>query len=170
MRPSGMVKKYVFGILLIVTAGVWSGCIPAASRGTAPPSRPAGQGQTGWGDESPPKPQSVAGKSATSRPVGWVEYGKADYYASSLQGRTTTSGEVYDPNDFTAAHATLPFGTICRVTNLANEKSVEVRINDRAPFREGRILHLSYRAAQALNAIAAGVIEVKLEVVRPRSK
>lgn len=100
--------------------------------------------------------------------TGWVEYGKADYYSDILQGRSTTSGELYDREKLTAAHATLPFGTICRITNLANERSVDVRINDRGPLREGRILHLSYRAARELNAINAGVIDVQLEVIKSR--
>lgn len=103
-----------------------------------------------------------------STATGWVEYGKADYYSDILQGRSTTSGELYDREKLTAAHATLPFGTICRITNLANERSVDVRINDRGPLREGRILHLSYRAARELNAINAGVIDIQLEVIKRR--
>ncbi len=103
-----------------------------------------------------------------STAIGWVEYGTADYYSDILQGRSTTSGELYDREKLTAAHATLPFGTICRITNLANERSVDVRINDRGPLREGRILHLSYRAARELNAITAGVIDVQLEVIKRR--
>ncbi len=117
---------------------------------------------------SPKTGETQGTENRDSTTTGWVEYGKADYYSDILQGRSTTSGELYDREKLTAAHATLPFGTICRITNLANDRSVDVRINDRGPLREGRILHLSYRAARELNAITAGVIDVQLEVIKTR--
>ncbi len=94
-----------------------------------------------------------------------VQFGKAAYYSDALEGRTTASGERYNRNRMTAAHPSLPFGTICRVTNLLNGRSVEVRINDRCSGRNGRIIDLSYRAASKLDAIIAGIVEVKVEVL-----
>lgn len=96
---------------------------------------------------------------------GRVNYGKASYYGKKFHGRRTASGEVYNQFELTAAHRTLPFGTVCRVTNLRNGKSVRVRINDRGPFVKGRIIDLSYRASQMLEGIQAGVFEVKLEIL-----
>ncbi len=93
-----------------------------------------------------------------------VETGMASYYADKFQGRKTASGEVYDQNKMTAAHRTLPFGTRVRVTNLENDKSVTLRINDRGPFVEGRIIDVSYRAAQELDFVRAGLVRVRVEV------
>lgn len=94
-----------------------------------------------------------------------VESGKASYYSDKFQGNRTASGELYDRNKLTAAHRTFPFGTICKVTNLANGKSVNVKINDRGPFSKARVIDLSYKAMEILDGIKAGVIEVKVEVV-----
>ncbi len=91
--------------------------------------------------------------------------GYASYYAEKFHGKKTASGEIFDMNSLTAAHRTLPFGTICKVTNLENNKSVVVRINDRGPFIEGRILDLSKSAARAINGLATGIIKVKIEIL-----
>jgi rare lipoprotein A len=77
------------------------------------------------------------------------------------------SGERYDPKQFTAAHRTLPFGTWVRVTNLANGRSVDVRINDRGPWVDGRIIDLSYAAARRLEAIGPGLVRVELTILQP---
>jgi len=90
--------------------------------------------------------------------------GKASYYANKFHGRKTASGEVFDENKMTAAHKTLPFGTIVKVTNISNNKSVIVKINDRGPFVSGRIIDLSRAAAEALGMISAGVTEVLVRV------
>ncbi len=90
------------------------------------------------------------------------ETGLASYYGSEFQGRRTANGEVYDENKLTAAHRTLPFGTRVRVTNLTNGKSVVVRINDRGPFRGGRIIDLSRRAAREIDSIREGVVRVRV--------
>lgn len=95
-----------------------------------------------------------------------VLYGKASYYGDEFHGRKTSSGEVYDRNKLTAAHRTLPFGTVCRVTHLKNKKNVVVRINDRGPFIEGRIIDLSHKAASALDGVREGVMEVKVEILK----
>ena len=96
----------------------------------------------------------------------YVEVGIASYYALEAHGRLTASGERYDMYKLTAAHRTLPFGTIVRVTNLKNGKSVLVRINDRGPGIKGRIIDLSYEAARRLGILEAGLVRVRLEVVR----
>jgi rare lipoprotein A len=91
--------------------------------------------------------------------------GKASYYADKFVGRTTASGDTYDPDAMTAAHQTLPFGTRVRVVRLDTGASVVVRINDRGPFQEGRIIDLSKAAARELEMIRAGVVEVRIEPV-----
>ena len=96
-----------------------------------------------------------------------VQTGKASFYADKFEGIQTASGEKYRHNKFTGAHKTLPFGTKVRVTNLANEKSVEVTINDRGPYVEGRIIDLSKAAAEELGFLNNGLADVKLEVVDP---
>lgn len=93
------------------------------------------------------------------------EIGKASYYADSLHGRKTASGEPYDKNAFTCAHKTLPFGTKIRVTRLDNQKSVVVRVNDRGPFVEGYITDISRAAAESIGLIRDGVTRVKIEIV-----
>lgn len=94
-----------------------------------------------------------------------TQEGTASYYADKFEGRKTASGEKYSATAFTAAHRFLPFGTIVRVTNLENNKSADVRINDRGPFVEGRIIDLSWAAAEQLNFITQGLAKVKLEVI-----
>ncbi len=96
-----------------------------------------------------------------------VEEGEASYYADSLDGNRTASGEVYNKNALTAAHRTLPFGTRVTVTYLKTGKSVEVVINDRGPHAKNRIIDLSRAAAEKIGIIDAGHGKVKLEIVAP---
>jgi rare lipoprotein A len=91
--------------------------------------------------------------------------GLASWYGGKFHGRLTSSGEVFDTNDLTAAHRTLPFGTRVKVTNLENGRSVIVKINDRGPFVEPRILDLSRAAAEELGMVDSGVAQVSLEIV-----
>ncbi len=92
--------------------------------------------------------------------------GIAAYYSNVFQGRKTASGERYNKNALTAAHNTYPFGTKLRVTNLLNNKSVVVRINDRGPHTPGRIIDLSRRAARELGFIKKGLTKVSLDVIQ----
>lgn len=92
-----------------------------------------------------------------------VQQGQASYYGTRHHGRKTASGEPFNMHALTAAHRTLPFGSRVRVTNLHNQKSVVVRINDRGPYAKGRIIDLSEQAARELNMIHAGVARVKVE-------
>jgi rare lipoprotein A len=91
--------------------------------------------------------------------------GIASYYGQSFAGRRTASGERFDPRKLTAAHRELPFGTRVRVTNLANGRSVTVRINDRGPYAGGRVVDLSWEAARELDMLRSGVARVRLEVL-----
>ncbi|MGO1247406.1 MAG: septal ring lytic transglycosylase RlpA family protein [Oceanisphaera sp.] len=92
-----------------------------------------------------------------------TQQGKASYYGGRFHGRKTASGEVFNKNILTAAHRTLPFGTRVRVTNLKNDKSVVVRINDRGPYAKGRVIDVSEQAARQLKMKHDGVVKVKVE-------
>ena len=93
-----------------------------------------------------------------------VEAGLASWYGKKHQGKRTASGEVFDQKKFTAAHRSLPWGSIVKLTNLANGKSVEVRINDRGPFGKGRIIDVSRAAASVLDMVESGVTRVQVEL------
>lgn len=95
----------------------------------------------------------------------FIQDGVASYYAEEFDGRKTSSGETYDMNDLTAAHQTLPFGTVVKVTNKATGRSVIVRINDRGPFLKDRIIDLSRGAAEKIGMIGPGTAEVHLEIL-----
>ncbi len=92
--------------------------------------------------------------------------GVASYYGPKFHGRKTSNGEVFDMHRFTAAHKTLPFGTILEVTNLKNGKKCQVRINDRGPFIEGRIIDLSMGSAKKIGMINDGIAEVELKIIK----
>lgn len=94
-----------------------------------------------------------------------TETGIASYYGTKYHGRPTASGEVFNMNELTAAHPRLAFGTRVKVTHLANQKSVTVRINDRGPFVKGRVIDLSQAAANELQMVNCGLAAVKLEIV-----
>jgi len=89
--------------------------------------------------------------------------GVASFYT---EGERTASGEKFDTHELTAAHPTLPFGTKLRVTNVATGRSVTVRVNDRGPYVHGRVVDVSYSAAQSLGMVGKGVANVKLDVVQ----
>ena len=88
--------------------------------------------------------------------------GKASYYGNEFDGRKTASGEIFRQNKLTAAHRSLPFGTMVTVKNLANGRTVTVRINDRGPFAKGRIIDLSKSAAQSIDMVKQGVVSVEI--------
>lgn len=98
-------------------------------------------------------------------PRGNIQTGLASWYGPDFHGKKTSSQEIFNMYDLTAAHNTLPFGTYAMVTNLDNGKSVQVRINDRGPFVRGRIIDLSYAAARVLDMIGPGVSRVRVEVL-----
>ena len=108
----------------------------------------------------------VFASSVQSASVGDTETGIAAYYSNVFHGRRTANGERYDKNAYTAAHKRLPFGTRVRITNLENGKSVVLKINDRGPSTENRIVDVSRRASRDLGFIRQGLTEVRLEVIQ----
>ena len=102
--------------------------------------------------------------------IGFTQTGNASFYAAKFNGRKTSSGEIFNSNALTAAHRELAFNTMVRVTNLANNKSIMVRINDRGPFKKERILDLSRAGAEQLDMVRQGTAYVKIEVVGEAGK
>ncbi len=102
---------------------------------------------------------------AQARPKANPDTGIASYYADKFHGRKTASGEVFHQDSLTAAHKHLPFGTIVRVTNLRNNQSVIVKVNDRGMKGKNRVIDLSKAAAKELNMVGAGLVKVKVEVL-----
>lgn len=98
--------------------------------------------------------------------IGYQESGKASYYAMKYQNRKTASGERLNQGSNTAAHRKLPFGTIVKVTNIKNSKSVVVKINDRGPFVKRRIIDLTRSAFSSIGDLDSGIINVKIEVIK----
>jgi rare lipoprotein A len=131
------------------------------------PKRPAATPQT---DAEKKREKAGETASAISVPEGTkplaVETGKASWYGAPYHNRRSSNGEVYDMNQLTAAHRTLPLGSTCRVTNLKTGHSTIVRITDRGPFVEGRIVDLSLAAAKQADIWQAGVAQVRLEVLQ----
>lgn len=105
-------------------------------------------------------------KSKTKKPAPY-QVGTASWYGEYFQGRPTASGEPYNMNDLTAAHPTLPLGTFVKVTNLRNGRVVVVRVNDRGPVVDGRIIDVSYNAARALGFKERGLQKVRLDIFNP---
>jgi rare lipoprotein A len=104
-------------------------------------------------------------RSGPSPVVGGRQEGVASWYGPGFHGRRTANGEIYDQYELTAAHQTLPLGTRVMVTSRTSGRSVEVRINDRGPFVDGRIIDLSYAAARVIGMIGPGTMPVRLEVL-----
>ena len=109
-----------------------------------------------------PRPPARTAPRAAARGE-YLEEGVASWYGVPFNGHRTSNGEIYDMNQLTAAHRTLPFDTVVRVTNLRNGKQIEVRINDRGPFVANRIIDLSLAAAQAIDLVGPGTGQVRLE-------
>jgi rare lipoprotein A len=110
---------------------------------------------SGWA--SPPN--------STGSKLSILADGVASYYGKEHHGKKTANGEIFDMNKLTAAHRSLPFGSRVKVTNLSNQRSVIVRINDRGPYYQGRIIDLSLAAAERLEMVKSGITKVKLEVL-----
>ena len=106
-----------------------------------------------------------ASSDAKAHKAKWYQIGKASWYGRGFQGHKTASGEAFDLNMLTCAHRTLPIGTLLRVTNLTNRRSIMVRVNDRGPFPEGRIVDLSFAAAKSLGFGGHGMAHVRLDKV-----
>jgi rare lipoprotein A len=111
-------------------------------------------------------PTSTSTSTSTATSKSKVIDGKASYYANMFQGRKTANGQIFDQGKLTAAHRTLPFGTKVKVTNINNDKSVIVTINDRGPFIRGRIIDLSSSAFKAIGNPRTGVLNVTMEILK----
>ncbi len=98
--------------------------------------------------------------------IGEIETGIASWYGPPYHGRRSANGEIFDMEKLTAAHRTLPFDTWLEVTNLANKKHVDVRITDRGPFVNGRIIDLSLAAAREIDMVQSGIVRVKIKVIK----
>jgi rare lipoprotein A len=149
-------------ILICLALPAAHGCaLKPAARASADPAPAASPEKTGAAREQPKKSGA-----ARAPERGTVLEGKASYYADSLVGRSTASGEPYDPKKLTAAHLSLKFGTRIRVTRVDTGASVVVKVNDRGPYGgRGRIVDLSRKAAEKLDMIRAGVIDVRVKVL-----
>jgi rare lipoprotein A len=155
-------ERFLFEAGLMFAMGlILTGCASSprfATKNTPTASRPESSVEQTKSDD--PKPsRNTYGK------VLLTLEGIASYYADDYNGKQTSNGQTFDMNALTAAHRTFPFGTIVRVTNLENKKIVVVRVNDRGPFKEGRIIDLSLGAAKELDLIKSGTAKVRLEVL-----
>src|SRR5271165_4639591 len=114
-------------------------------------------------------PRSAQAPAAPNVPAQVLspETGLASWYGHPYHGRAAANGEIYDMEKLTAAHRTLPFGTWVRVTNLTNGKTTEVRITDRGPFIDGRIIDLSRAAAREIDLLIPGIVQVRVDVINP---
>lgn len=152
--------------LAIAALCLEAGCVSHPRyRADPPPKRPAP------GEEEPAKakPGRNGNPSKLKKPIptrGAYQVGMASYYAHEFHGRPTANGEIFDMNGLSAAHRELPLGTYIRVIHLGNGRKVVVKVNDRGPFIEGRILDLSLGAARHLDMIEEGVAKVKIEIVK----
>jgi rare lipoprotein A len=112
-----------------------------------------------------PSPRLPPVSPETLPPPRFIETGVASWYGAKHHGKRTASGEVFNQKKFTAAHPSLPLGSIVKVTNLENGKSVDLRINDRGPYGRGRIIDISRAAASVLGMVGAGVARVRVELI-----
>jgi rare lipoprotein A len=151
------------GAAVLVATVVLGGCVRAAAPASTPVRVPAGVALPVPLDSL--AAAATAPISAPAQPVLAMQTGVASYYANSLAGRPTASGAPYDPTAFMAAHREFPFGTVLRVTNEANGRSVEVVVLDRGPFVPGRIVDLSRVAAEEIDMIRQGLVRVVVEVL-----
>lgn len=132
---------------------------------TSPSAPEPNKNAPGITEPAPPPPSPKRPK--VPAPEGYVEAGNASWYGVPFHGRRASNGEIYDMYKMTAAHRTLPFDTMVRVTNLNNGKSAVVRITDRGPFVENRIIDLSLAAAREIDSVGPGVVPVRVEVLTP---
>jgi rare lipoprotein A len=140
----------------IIAAAVFS--LTCAMTALAQPQEPA---------PADPSAADAAPASASTPDAsgGRVTEGRLAYYGAKFAGLKTANGERFDPDALTMAHRTLPFGTLVKVTNLANRRSVVVRVNDRGPAVRSRLADVSHAAAQRLRMLGAGVVKARFEVV-----
>jgi len=143
---------------------------PAQPTETPSATREAGKRSTNVPETSASQPAAAPAAKRNKpapAPSGYTEEGNASWYGVPFHGRRASNGEIYDMYKLTAAHRTLPFETMVRVTNLNNDKSTVVRITDRGPFVDNRIIDLSFAAAREVESVGPGVVPVRVEVISP---
>jgi rare lipoprotein A len=175
--PLNFLLNFTCFAVLVLVAGCASRRVTAnrqpvpstASPDTIESTKRSTDGEPSPAPANPPaRPSPGRGKSSPSpAPAGYMEEGNASWYGVPFNGRRASNGEIYDMYKLTAAHRTLPFETMVRVTNLNNGKSTTVRITDRGPFVENRIIDLSLAAAREIESIGPGVVPVRVEVLTP---
>ena len=175
MTASRLTSRAVLVLASACSIGCAAGRPVAATHPSAPTQPAATPGETsekakaGTAVSPAPNSNATAAKHdktpAVPAPVGYIEEGNASWYGNPFHGRRASNGETYDMHKLTAAHRTLPFETMVRVTNLSNNKSTVVRITDRGPFVENRVIDLSMAAAREIESIGPGVVRVRLEVL-----
>jgi rare lipoprotein A len=168
-------KQSGIAISLLVFATLLTGCAgrrPVAASAPAPTNPAATPPATSERakratDTETRRADNAARGGAGDQPaaVAYMEQGNASWYGAPFHGRRASNGEIYDMNKMTAAHRTMAFGTVVRVTNLTNGKTAVVRITDRGPFVDNRIIDLSMAAAKTIESIGRGVVPVRLEVI-----
>lgn len=151
---------------LAVLAACWVSV--AASAGVAESvAAPATQAEPAQAPlAAAPETGAAPAEAEAAPPRARGQVGKVTYYGKRHKGRRTASGERYDPTELTMAHRTLPLGSRVRVTNLRNQRSVEVRVNDRGPYARGYVADLSLAAARQLGMLRAGVVEAELHLTQ----
>lgn len=149
---------------IVAIAVLISGCTHHAYS-PPPPAPPPSATQPGATRPSPSRPSGAPPHGQPVIPGEYVEEGVASWYGDPFNGHRTSNGEIYDMYQFTAAHRTLPFGAVLRVTNLSNGKQTEVRVNDRGPFVGNRIIDLSLSAARAIDMVGPGTAQVRIEML-----
>ena len=158
--------RSLFRLLSVLSILFICGCAartPVARR-QPPPAQPAEVPPVANASR-PEKPDIDVAPIANPHGTAYVEEGIASWYGAPFHGRRASNGEIYDMNKLTAAHRTLPFETVVRVTNLTNGKSTVVRITDRGPFVENRIIDLSFAAAREIESVGPGTAPVRLEIL-----
>jgi len=161
-------RYYIFALILLTGCTTKSYFFPKSSSGYVTKTY-----ETTGATTPTQKVYSVNGKMyypKKSVPIGWKQRGIASWYGPNFHGKYTSNGELYNMYAYTAAHKTLPMNTIVKVTNLKNKKSVVVRINDRGPFVEGRIIDLSYIAGKQIGLDKSGIAPVVIEVIGFKGK
>ncbi|HKW67928.1 MAG TPA: septal ring lytic transglycosylase RlpA family protein [Terriglobales bacterium] len=153
-------------LLLLAGALLLSGCSRRSARVSVPPPPSIPENPPPAATSSTPSvPSQTAPAPAIGQPI-FVETGIASWYGPPYHNRKSSDGEIYNMNALTAAHRTLPLGSIVRVTNVSTQRSVVVRITDRGPFIPGRIIDLSLAAAKAVDVWRAGLARVKVELLQ----
>lgn len=160
-RPEGTVFARLAPPLLCAVAILAAGCAHRTQTSQPPVQYPPSRAPA----PSQPSGAPPAIERQAAVPGEYVEQGVASWYGDPFNRRRTSNGEIYDMHAFTAAHRTLPFNAVVRVTNLRNGKQTEVRITDRGPFVANRVIDLSYSAAQAIDMVGPGTAPVRLEMM-----